>query len=59
MWKKRKMRGRLIAKSKGKKRKGRRHSLMAQVRLSFFFDSTFIVVVIFQYQVMFCANVSE
>jgi hypothetical protein len=42
-----------------KKRKGRRHSLMAQVRLSFFFDSTFIVVVIFQYQVMFCANVSE
>ena len=61
------MRGRLIANRKKKKKKGeregRRHIRMAQVRLSLFFDTTFIgsvvVVVVFQCQVMFYTTLSE
>jgi hypothetical protein len=43
MWKKRETRGRLIA---NRKENGRRYILMAQVRLSFSFDTTNMVVVI-------------
>jgi hypothetical protein len=53
------MRGRLIA-NREKKEEKRRYILMAQIRVSFSFGTTFnVVIIFFRCQVMFCGDLNE